>query len=79
MQLTHQHIAEYATKRNLPPSEARMLDNLRFRGEHPFSTIEEVHGFYEILRIIVAPENVRPLPDRSYSYDWDSGQAGSAV
>lgn len=69
MQLTHDHIAEYATRRNLPPSEARMLDNLRFRGEHPFSTIAEVHGFYETLRMIVAPEDVQSLPDRSYSYE----------
>jgi len=74
MTLTHDVVAEYATRRNLPPSEARVLDRLRFRGEHPFDTVAEVHGFYETLRMICAPAEVRPLPDRTYEYETFHGE-----
>lgn len=68
MVVENEVVAEYATRRNLPPGEARMLDRLRFRGQFPFGSVAEVHGFYETLRMIVSPGEVRPLPERDYSY-----------
>jgi hypothetical protein len=66
--LQHEVVADYATRRNLPPSEARMLDGLRFRGQFPFATIEELHGFYETLRMMLASEEIGEVPQGNYSY-----------
>lgn len=66
--LTHDVVAEYANQRNLPPSEARMLDRLEFRGQYPFDTVAELHGFYETLRMIVAPDEISEVPQGTYEY-----------
>lgn len=67
--LEHDVVARYANARDLPLSEARMLDNLEFRGQYPFSSVAEVHGFYETLRWICAPEEVTPVPTPSFEYE----------
>lgn len=66
--LTHEIVARYANQRDLPPSEARMLDGLEFRGQFPFSTVAEMHGFYETLRMIVAPDEIAEVPQGDYEY-----------
>jgi len=64
IELSHDVVARYANRRNLPAAEAEMLDNLEFRGEFPFSSEAELHAFYETLRMIIAPGEVEPVPDR---------------
>lgn len=68
VELEHDVVARYAEKRQLPVAEARMLDGLVFRGEFPFDTIAEVHGFYETIRMIVAPTEIGPPERRPPQY-----------